>query len=75
MTRQDFILDIDKTHITEDVFVSSIDMLDFLGYCETMVLGGEYDGECERTDDRDSARLAHDRFVSALRAGEPPVEV
>jgi hypothetical protein len=56
------------------VEVSTVDALDTpgMGYCETMVFGGEYDQECARTFDRDDARLLHERVVARLAAGSNP---
>lgn len=68
------LLAIDRDVLPLGVEVSTTDLLDVdgAGYCETMVFGGEYDQECDRTYDRDDARMMHDRVVTNLRIGREP---
>jgi len=67
------ILTLDKDVLPLGVEVLTVDLLDTpVGYCETTIFGGEYDQECARSTDRDSARLMHDRVVKALQQGRNP---
>lgn len=55
-----------RTHVG-DVEIATDHCFLFL---ETMVFGGEFDGEADRYDTEEEARIGHERMVERVRASE-----